>query len=366
MRFCVTPTLNDVPRHAFDALDNAAGVMSCYSRVRQREADGRWRVRYLCGWTGEQLAAVVPLYTPRAKAWPDPAYDPHAWGLPGLDDADGQPGRSLLVGGCADLRSSLHVGPEVRDSGQFAEVLGQLAGLAAAENRCLVFPYLLGEAREAVTRASGGTAGWQILEHDSILPGVSEPGWEDRQRSRVRQYLRRDRRLIAAAGVDSQVQTWAAIEDMGCDMVAAHNLVKGTPDHPEFARMRYREWSSYSDVECLAFTARAGDVQGIVAALIWNDDLELHELGLDEGDAADRVAVYLEILFRLPLEYARSHGLHNIRLGPKGERAKAARGAVLRELHSGVINAADVQHIAAGRTSANHALTDPQREGALL
>jgi len=342
----VTPTLNDVPGHAYDALDSAAGSVSCYSRMRQREADGRWRVRYLCGWAGEQLAAVVPLYTPRAKAWPDPAYDPHAWGLPGLDDADGQPGRSVLVGGCAEFPATLHVGPEVRDSGQFVEVLGQLAGLAAVENRCLVFPWVYGEAREAVTRASGGTAGWQRLGRDALLPGVSEPGWEDRQRKRVRYELRRDRRLIAAAGVDSQVQTWAAVEDTACNMVAAHNLAKGRPDHPEIARMRYREWSSCGDVECLAFTARAGDVRGVVAVLIWNGDLELHELGLDDGDGPGRQAVYLELVFRLPLEYARSRGLRNIRLGLEAETPKASRGAAFHDVYGGVIGIAETREIA--------------------
>jgi glutamate-1-semialdehyde aminotransferase len=346
MEFCVTPGIGDITAEAFDALDCAAGAPSCHGRIRQREADGRWRVQYLRGCDQGQLQAVVPLFAPRAKSWPDPAYDPRAWGLPGLTEDDGLPRASMLVGGCTDLRSTLHVRPEVRDSWKFTEVLGQIARLAADEGRSLVFPYVYEETKNALTRASGDRASWQLLGREAVLSGVSDPGWEDGLSARARQYLRRDRRLIAESGVISQIRAWADVEDTACELIAAHNVAKGHPDHPEFVRMRFDQWAQCAEVECLAFMASTSTFRGVVAAMVWSDDLEMSEIGLDEGEGPERLAVYVDLVFRQALDFAQRRGLHNVRLGPEAERPKTSRGAGLRELFCGVITAKDVQEIA--------------------
>jgi hypothetical protein len=140
---------------------------------------------------------------------------------------------------------------------------------------------------------------------------------------------------------------WAAAEDMACQMIAAHNRMKGTPDHAELVSMRYLDWDLCPGVECLAFTATAGAVRGVLTCLIWNGDLELHEIGLDEGESERRLAVYLELVFRLPLQHAQAHGLRTIRLGLEDEKPKASRGADFRELFGGLLLHADVMRFGA-------------------
>ncbi len=164
--------------------------------------------------------------------------------------------------------------------------------------------------------------------------------------SRPRQYLRRDRRLIAESGVISQVKAWADVEDTACELIAAHNVAKGHPDHPEFVRMRFDQWAQCAEVECLAFMARTGTFRGVVAAMVWSDDLEMSEIGLDKGEGPERLAVYVDLVFRQALDYAQRRGLQNVRLGPEAERPKTSRGAGLSELFGGAITAKDVREIA--------------------
>ncbi len=346
MEFCVTPGIGDITAEAFDALDRAAGAPSCHGRIRQHEADGRWRVQYLRGCDGGQLQAVVPLFTPRPKSWPDPAYDPRLWGVPGLSGDDGLPGGSMLVGSCADLRSTLHVRPEVRDCGQFTEVLGQIARLAADEGRGLVFPYVYEETKNALTRASGDRVAWRLLGREAVLRGVSDPGWEDRLGSRPRHEWRRDQRLIAEAGIISQVKAWADVEEEACELIAAHNVAKGRPDHPEFVRMRYRQWAQCAQVECLAFTASTGTLHGLTTALVWNGEIEVYELGITGSPGPDRRALYLDLMFRQPLEYAQRRGLRNVRLGMMAETPKSSRGADFRNIYGAVISVTDINMLA--------------------
>jgi hypothetical protein len=344
--FTLTPQIGDITEDAFDRLDSAAGAPSCHGRIRQREADGRWRVQYLRGCDEAQLQAVVPLFTPRPKSWPDPAYDPRTWGLPGLTEDDGLPGGSMLVGGCADLRSTLHVRPEVRDSWKFTEVLGQIARLAADEGRSLVFPYVYEDTKNALTRASGDRAASRLLGREAVLSGVSDPGWEDRLGAHARYEWRRDRRLIAESGVISQIKAWADVEDTACELIAAHNVVKGRPDHPEFVRMRYRQWAQCAQVECLAFTASTRTLHGVTTALVWNGEIEVYELGITGLPGPDRRALYLDLVFRQPLGYAQRHGLQTIRLGMMAETPKSSRGADFRNIYGAVISVTDTNILA--------------------
>ena len=351
MEFCVTSGIGDIPAREFDALDCAAGAPSCHGRIRQRETDGRWHVRYLRARDADGLQAVVPLFTPRGKSWPDPAYDPRAWGIPDLTADQCLPRTSMLAGGCADLRSTLHVRQQARDSGLLTEILAQIARLAADEGRGLTFPYVYQDTRDALTQAAAGLVTWRLLGREAVLRGVCDPDWETRIGSRSRQYLRRDRRLIAETAITSEVRAWTdiagtAVEDTACELIAAHNVAKGRPDHPEFVRMRFRQWAQCAEVECFAFMANTGVFRGVVAAMVWGDDLEMSEIGLDKGEGPERLAVYVDLVFMQALEFARQRGLQNVRLGPEAERPKTSRGAELSELFGGVITAKDAREIA--------------------
>jgi hypothetical protein len=331
--------LGDVTAAQFDALDSIAGVSSSYERTRQRESDGRWKLRYLlCSAKGE-LKAAVPLYTSRAKSWADPAYDPGTWGpSPSGHEAPMTPRTSLLVGGCTYLQSSLHVEPTFRASAQFRLVLARIAALAAEEDRGLLFPYLYSGDKEALDQAADSRISWNLLAREGLLRNVSSPAWEAEIGSRPRYSLRTDAKQIAAAGLTGGVHAWPDIEDTACKLIADHNTMKDRPDHPEFVRMRYREWARCDQVHCVVFTTESKSVYGVVTALIWNGDMEMQEVGLEGPQGPDRHAAYLDLVFRQPIAYAKAHGIRDIRLGPMAETPKASRGAVFWDLHGGALS----------------------------
>jgi hypothetical protein len=335
----VVDQIGDIPAADFDALDTSAGVSSCHARTRQRESDGRWRLRYLRCHDHESLKAVIPLYTSRAKAWPDPSYDPATWPSSETGSQDPMtPRTSLLVGGCTYLQSSLHTRPDFRDSEPFRHVLAEIASLAAEEGRGLIFPYHYAAAKDALTRASDGGIAWSPLEREAVLRDVSSPTWEADLGSRPRYSLRTDAKQIAAAGLTSAVRTWDEVEESVSELIADHNGEKGRADHPEFVRMRYREWARCDGVGIVVFTSESKTVYGVVTALIWNGDLEMQEVGLTGPPGPDRHAAYLDLVFRQPIEYARAHGLRDIRLGPMALKPKASRGAFFRELYGGTLS----------------------------
>jgi hypothetical protein len=51
-------------------------------------------------------------------------------------------------------------------------------------------------------------------------------------------------------------------------------------------------------------------------------------------------------VFRQPIAFAQSRGLQRIRLGMGAEMVKTGRGAVLRDLHGGVLTASDARRFA--------------------
>ena len=168
----------------------------------------------------------MPLFTPRGRSWPDPAHDPRAWEIPGLTGDDGLPRTSMLVGGCADLGSTLHVREQVRDGGLFTEILSQIARLAANEGRGLIFPYVYEQTKNTLTRAVG-TLAWRLLGREAMLHNVSDEDWEDRIGGSARNEWRRDRRLIARMEVVSEVRTWAEVEG-----TAAEDGARGAAGSP--------------------------------------------------------------------------------------------------------------------------------------
>src|SRR5579863_4653236 len=220
----------------FDALDTAAGAAACHGRLRQRQLDGRWRVRYLRAVGGGSLKAAIPLYASRGKNWPDPAYDVATWSLPDQVHEASAAQACLLVGGCADTRSSLHVERGAMNVTGLRKLIAEAARFAARQNRCLVFPYVYGDTKAALTEATSNSIAWAVLCREAYLRGVNDVHWERSQGSRIYGVLRRDRRLIAVARVEGSIQSWSEVENDASKLIAAHNNMKGRPDHPEFVR----------------------------------------------------------------------------------------------------------------------------------
>lgn len=338
-----------VAPESFDALDTAAGAGACYQRLRQKQADGRWRVSYLRATEYGRLKAVVPLYICRGKTWPHPAYDARTWPLaehPG-DAAD--PGKCLLVGGCSDARSSLHIRHSAGDCGTLRQVLAEIASYAAEQDRCLVFPYLPAASKTAMITATGDAIAWAALSAEARWQGVSGACWEMSLGSRVRGVLRRDRRLLSEEGPETAVHSWQSVEDEACELIAAHNVRKGGQDHPEFVRLRYSEWLECDGVELVVFRAVAEGVTGMLTALVWKDELELCEIGLAGEDGPRRLAAYLSLIFHLPVQFARSRRLRDIRAGFGAEIPKRARGATFEHLYGGVLDHSRTRRLAGDR-----------------
>ena len=345
MELAMVADLTEIPQEAFDALDNSAGAGACYQRLLQRQADMRWSVSYLRAIENGCLKAAVPVYTCRAKAWPHPAYDARTWPLPDDVRDAAAPAECLLVGGCSDGRSSLHV---KRTDGQMhglCALITEIARFAAKEDRCLVFPYLNGASRMALTEATHDAIAWSLLRTEALLRDVSDPGWESSIGSEARGVLRRDRRLIEAAGLSTVVHSLAEIEDEACRLIAEHNVRKGELDHPEFALLRYSEWLECAGAELIVFYATTADVTGVLTAIIWKEELELCEIGLTGRESPQRLAAYLKLVFHMPLEFARARGLRNIRVGFAAETSKRARGAAIEELYGGVLDHAHTRRL---------------------
>lgn len=335
--------LDDVGPAEFDALDPTAGAAGSYHRLRQREADGRWSAGYLRAREGGRLTAAIPVYALRGRSWPSHHYDPAGWPLPEPVRAGLTPASCLLVGGCADGRSGLHARVPADRLGR---LVAELAGHAAAQDRCLVFPFLSGAARAALDAATGDRVVWAPLLREAHLPGVTDPGWERSLGSRPRGVLRRDRRLIDAAGLTGSVHGWAELADEAGAMVAAHNVRLGEPDHPEFARMRYDEWHECPGVEVLVLRVAGAGVAGLLVALAWRDELELCEIGLTGEPGPRRLAAYLDLVFHRPIALARERGLRHLRIGTAAEVPKRSRGAVFTERYGGVLDREQTRRLA--------------------
>jgi hypothetical protein len=326
----------------FEALDRSAGAAGSLGRLRQVEQDCRWRTRYLRAVRGTEVVAAVPVYTSAADAWPDAAYDPRGWGLAadlvGPLSAD----RCLVVGGVYDRRSSFPV--QLDDHGvNTRDVLVAAARFAAEEGRALIFPYAYGRARHALDAAADGI-GWTRLARESHFRDIGDP---DRPvGSRVRGVLRRDRRLIEAARLHASVVSWAEAEPVAAPLIAEHNMRMAVPDHPEFVKMRYRQWSECAGVELVVFSVGAPSVAGVLTAIVWHDQLELYEIGLPECQDSVRLAVYLDLIFHQPLAYARRRGLRHMRAGTEAETPKHSRGAAFEDLFGGVLTVDQTRELA--------------------
>ncbi|MER6543880.1 hypothetical protein [Streptomyces sp. NPDC001250] len=342
-----TSTIADFDQKQFDSLDRAAGFASSYSRLRQKESDARWLSRYL-GWFDDHLLrAAIPVYRSRMKSWPDAAYDPLSWDLPnGVGDGC-SPGASLVVGGCGDRRTGLHVDAEARTPGQLRGLLVELAGLAADEDRCLVFPYMYNDARNALAAATSDRIVWARLGREAHVFGLSDPQWETRLPSKVRNTLRRDQRKIAAVPMTVGAASWDEVHFWAAELISSHMAGKGHQEMPEFVSFRYSDLEC-SDVDLMAFTAQSAGLRGVQTILLWQDELEVYEVGLTGDDSDERFALYVNLVFHLPFQYARSRGIDHIRLGSKAETPKAARGAIFEDYYGGILTMEETKRLARG------------------
>ena len=351
MRAEMVSGIGEVDAEEFDRLDPVAGAGAAGSHgwTALRERDGRWRTRYLRGEQDGRLIAFVPCYEPRGDRWPDPAYDPGAWGLSGAGPAF-PPERVLTVGGHGDLRTGFPVSAEARSPERLRPLIGALARVAAEEDRGLSFPYVYESTRALISEACDDAAVWAPLGLEGHLRGgVCRPDWADGLDRHQRRNLRKDRELIAEAKVRTTVHPWSEVADRAAELIARHNDRKGRFDHREFVLMRARNWDGCPGVEYLAFAARCGPVEGYVTACVWRDELDLHEIGLDGEPGTERKAAYLDLAVHAPLRYARARGLRSIRLGAAATAVKKGRGAVFDRLYGGVLDVHATRRLAAAR-----------------
>jgi len=349
VRIAFAPGIAAVDAEEFDRLDpgGEAGAAGGFGWTALREQDGRWRTRYLTGVEGGRLLACVPCYTPRGARWPDQAYDPGGWELPG-DAADFPADRMLTVGGHSDLRTGFPVGAAARDPASIRLLLRALARAAADEDRGLSFPYVYEPTRALIAQACDGAALWAPLGLEGHLRGgVCRPDWADGLGRHHRRNLRKDAELIAAAKVRTALRPWAEVEEAAAELIARHNLGKGRFDHPEFVRLRARRWADCPGVEYFTFVAESGPVTGYVTACVWREELDLHEIGLSGESGTERKAAYLELLIHAPLRFARERGLRSIRLGAAATAVKKGRGAVFDQLYGGVLDVHHTRRLAA-------------------
>ncbi|GHD49084.1 hypothetical protein GCM10010317_027390 [Streptomyces mirabilis] len=337
----------DFDQKQFDALDTKAGAASSYSRLRQQEQDARWTSRYL-GWhQGDVLRAAIPVYRYRMRSWPDPSYDPGSWGLSGAIGDECSPRDSLMVGGCIDRRTGFHVDEGARTPGELRRLLAEVAKLAADEDLCLVFPYMYLDTKEALDAATNGRIVWAQLEREAHLFGLVDPDWEIKFPAKIRYRLRQDQRTIANVPMTVGKASWDEVDSWASELIAQHSTAKGQEMRPEFVSDRFSTWQDNPDVDLVVFTAEAAGLRGVQTILLWGNELEIYEIGLGGEESKERFALYLNLLFHLPIQYARAHqGIDHIRLGSRSETPKSRRGGVFQELHGGVLSIAETKALA--------------------
>lgn len=353
MELSVTSTIAEVDRRQFDSLDRSAGFPSSYGRLLQQEHDPRWVARYLVGADGNRLRAVVPVYRSRMTSWPDAAYDPRTWGLPDGRGNQCTPEATLLVGGCAGRRTGLHV-DAVDGTDTMRRLLVELATLAADEDRCLGFPHISAEARDALIAAGADHTVWTDPTREAHVAGLSDPAWESHLRKRVRQNLRDDRRLVETFAVTEKPEggaPWDEVRSWAAELISQQHDAKGNPEPPEFVDFRYSELQENPDLEVVAFVAEAPGLRGVTTAVVWDGEMEVCEVGLPGEHGKVRLGVYLSVLFRQPFRYAQAHAIDRIRYGRTSESSKAGRGAEFTQWYSGVLDQEETRRLARGEAT---------------
>jgi hypothetical protein len=344
-----TSAIADFDQELFDSLDRTAGFASSHSRLGQKELDARWVSRYV-GWSdGQVLRAVIPVYRSRMTSWPDAAYDPRSWRLPDGVGDECPPGAALMVGGCGDRRTGLHTDAEARTPGQLRRLLAELAELAADEGRCLVFPYMYTDAKDALAAATDDRIVWAQLGREAHMFGLSDSQWQSKLPRKVRNTLRRDKSRIAAVPMTVREASWDEVHSSAVELISLHNAKKGQQELPEFVSFRYSDLQC-SDVELVAFTVQSATVRGVATILLWRDEMEGYEIALTGDDSDERFALYVNLAFHVPFQLAQDRGIDHIRFGSGAETPKAARGVVFRDYYGGVLSMDETKRLASSRS----------------
>ncbi|MFV2088602.1 hypothetical protein [Micromonospora sp. LOL_021] len=332
----IIDTLSDLDPQPFDALDPSIGTAGTHSRLLGLERDTRWTTRYSVVHDTEGIAAATPIYLCGASRWLDPAYDPAVWASGREASETWQPRRTVVLAGRADLRSSLHVAPRARTPWVLRALLQDAADVAGVQH--VAIPYIFDHDRRFLNIYAGPALRWRQLGAEASF----YPPFADLTRlpSKIRSVLKRDLAAIRRHEVVSRVDDWTnrRPEELEADvyLIAAHKARFGLPDHPELVALRMSHWTRVSHVQPLVFHARTAHIEGVLTALLWSNELELHELGLSGEPSRERQAVYAELVFHAPMRFAASHGLTRIRAGLEASTAKYVRGATLAPVFTAV------------------------------
>lgn len=297
-------------------------------RLASLERDPRFETQYVVASRDGSPIVAISLAWPRHASWPDADYDPSRQ-FGGSRSANDY----VLVGGRSDFRCETLT---VLDQSQLVSagtlaLLHRTAQVCSARGRRAVLMYsgdssLLARA----ARSCPGTHDVEIAQRFSIDDVGG--GWEDylsRLDGRRRRVVRRDVRDIESAQMESRVTTWDEVLPWAPDSVAAVNSAYG-PSHPALVRRRLDTWSSDPDSEPVAFVCgRAGCAPDAVSlGWIYDDTLELYEVGLPPVGSPDRLLRYLEVMFYAPLRMMWTRRLRRLDLALASGKTKTLRGAV--------------------------------------
>lgn len=317
----------------FDELDDRLGPAGSRARLLSLEGDSRWDVRYHKFTHRGTPVAVVPVYRRRAKEWPSPLYTP---AFEGQRNSPVPPGRCAVVGGRDGMISSLHVRADMRRPGVYRSILTTLSGAYRERGMHLYLPHFRADELDLISSALDTLPRRELTGADARLDGLFGE-WGQSLLSKQRATLRHDLADSARLGVQTAVCGWDDVADHAAPLIASHYQAKGTPEHGLLVDRRVREWARCPEFEIMAFTAGAGDVQGVLVALIWRDWMDLLEIGMSHGHSEVRRCVYAQLIAHIPAAVGKARGLRKLRAGPAARMAKAARGAFFYDLESALV-----------------------------
>jgi len=336
MRFQALASLRDLNPSEFDRLDASCGPVGCHSRLMQLERDRRWSTEYLCAHEGSTLLAVVPLYRLKKGPWSDPSYDPATWGL---DTHFPSADATTVVGGRSGLLSTLHIASEIVGSRRHIRLIEEL--LVREPRRSLLLPFLTESQLRPWKEILGSRLKHEPLgadaRFDHPLAGAPPP-------RKVRKTLNADQRMAERYGIESAVTTWSEVRSFAARLIAKNNQAYGLPDAEQLVDHRIRQWEACEGVSVVVLTAKAYGEQGMTVGVIWRNWIDLQEMGLTGTPSDLRRTLYAQLLFHLPIRFARAHGgVRHIRAGLKAEQPKAIRGANFVPLTGGTFSFSERQ-----------------------
>jgi hypothetical protein len=310
----------------FDGLGASIGPVGSGARLSRLEEDARWSAEYHRVSLGGRLIGVIPVFTCRARSWPNPLYVPVRPHI--------APAHCVLVGGRDGMASSLHLTPKARSEDMFPLIIGRLADIYRRRSQLLAFPFCPIEELEAVKR-SDLSLDVRMEGRDARLDALFGD-WPHTLRSKARSTLRHDAVEASQLGVTTRIGAWAEVADWAAPLIADHNRLKGFADHPRLVDHRVRQWERCEGMETLAFTAATAETAAVLVAVVWREWMDLQEIGLPPGSGLVRRCLYAQLIAHLPLAAGSERGVRWLRAGAEATMAKAARGATFQHIGSGL------------------------------